>query len=447
MKFFSWLGLVLAAGLLSTSAQSSESVPAPAVVNGYLTAVLRSSCTSAPRPPPPIGEIAVGPGYVIMTVADGDPLDYQHAQTIVTDAIFESLMPLYCGLPRGGCVTSRVQWNLVTYDAAGNPKISGSPTSGPGPHYCAVTNGYITAVIRGESAVVPSPPPVGQVAVGVDSVIMTLADADPLDLGAAQSLATDAVFEALMKRYCALPRGAGNGLVSARAQWTVATYDVDGNLHLSGCAPSGCEFHECLVSKGFITAVLRCGSAPASPPPVGGIAVGPDYVIMTVADGDPLDYETARRFATDAVFESLMPFYCALAESSAGGCATNRGVQWNLMTYDAGGNWKVSGSPTSGSAYHYFSSCSLTRQELIENILVWVNVDVAAGILSRGNGHRLSGSLDAALRQLARGNTRKALDSVQGFLIEVNAMVAAGRLPAAAAQPLLDGAQAVVAQF
>jgi len=27
-------------------------------------------------------------------------------------------MPLYCALPDVGCVTSRVQWNLMTYDAS-----------------------------------------------------------------------------------------------------------------------------------------------------------------------------------------------------------------------------------------------------------------------------------------------------------------------------------------
>ncbi|HXI54336.1 MAG TPA: hypothetical protein VNH84_22640 [Candidatus Saccharimonadales bacterium] len=64
---------------------------------------------------------------------------------------------------------------------------------------------------------------------------------------------------------------------------------------------------------------------------------------MTVADGDPLDYRTAQRFGTDAVFESLMPLYCALAQHSTTGCLTNR-VQWNLMTYDAGGSPKMSAS-------------------------------------------------------------------------------------------------------
>jgi hypothetical protein len=357
-------------------------------------------------------------------------------------------MPLYCRIPRGGCNASPVQWNILTYDAGGNLKMSGCPASGCGFHYCAVTNGYITAVIRGQAAVLPPPPPVGQVAVGADSVIMTIADADPLDFGAAQRLATDAVFESLMRRYCALPRGIGSGYVSGRARWDVATYDTDGNVMLSNCAASGCDFHECVVSKGFITAVLRsdCTDAPTPPPPAGGIVVGPDYVIMTVADGDPFDRQTAQQFATDAVFQSLMSLYCPLAENPGKGCVTNR-VQWNLLTYDAGGNPKVSSSPASGPGYHYFGPCSLTVQERIENLTVWVNVDVAAGILSLHDGQRLTTRLNAALRQLAHGKSQNAINQVARFLNEVEALVKSERLPRATAQPLIDGALAIIAQL
>jgi hypothetical protein len=332
---------------------------------GFITAVLRSECTSAPTPPPPVGKTVVGPDYVIMTVASGDPLDYQSAQLVVTDAVFESLMPLYCGLshPARSCVTNRVQWNLVTYDAGGRPRISGSPLSGAGFHYCRVTNGYLVAVVGGESASLPSPPPVGQVAVGADSVIMTLADGDPTNLEIARRIATDAVFESLMRRYCALPRGMGHGEASGRAQWKVATYDASGSLELSACAASGCAPHECVVSRGYITAVLRseCNSAPSRPPPVGETAVGPGYVIMTVADGDPLDYEAAQELVTDAMFESLMPLYCGLTVTDPNTCPTNR-VQWNLMTYDAGGNPKISGGPASGPGFHY---CRVTNGYLV----------------------------------------------------------------------------------
>src|SRR5436190_216648 len=68
-----------------------------AVDHGYVTAVLRSE--NPPTVPPPVGETVVGTDFVIMTVADGDPMDWQFAEAVVTDAVFQSLMPFYCALP------------------------------------------------------------------------------------------------------------------------------------------------------------------------------------------------------------------------------------------------------------------------------------------------------------------------------------------------------------
>jgi hypothetical protein len=106
---------------------------ASAVTNGYITAVLRSECTSDPTPPPPVGATNIGPDYVILTVADADPRNWSLAQELVTDEVFESIMPLYCALPENsgiGCVSDSVQWNIVTYDTNGNPVASGCAASG-----------------------------------------------------------------------------------------------------------------------------------------------------------------------------------------------------------------------------------------------------------------------------------------------------------------------------
>jgi hypothetical protein len=205
-------------------------------------------------------------------------------------------------------------------------------------------------MVRGSGATLPAPPPVGQVAIGSDAVIMTIADGDASNLANAQSLATDAVFESLMQRYCALPRGTGPGEAGGEPQWQVAIYDPDGSPRFSGCAASGCAVHPCRVSRGYIAAVLRsdCTASPV-PPPVGQTRVGTDYVIRTIADGDPMDYSAAQQIVTDTIFQSLMPLYCGLPKV---GCVTNR-VQWNLMTYDAGGNPRISGGPVSGFGYHY----------------------------------------------------------------------------------------------
>ncbi len=124
-------------GTSVTSAPVNITVnPSPAATHGYITAVLRSECTDSPTPPPPVGGTRVGSDYVIMTVADADPTDWTNAQRLVTDAIFESLMPQYCALPKTGCVTDSVQWNIITYGTNGNPITSGCAASGCQLHSC-----------------------------------------------------------------------------------------------------------------------------------------------------------------------------------------------------------------------------------------------------------------------------------------------------------------------
>ena len=84
----------------------------------------------------------MGTNFVIRTVADADPLDFSNAQQVVTDTIFQSLMPLYCALPKdaANCVSDTVQWNIITYDVNGHPLISGCAASGCEYHSCTGAN-------------------------------------------------------------------------------------------------------------------------------------------------------------------------------------------------------------------------------------------------------------------------------------------------------------------
>src|SRR5207249_4264425 len=138
--------------------------------------------------PPAVGQTVVGPDYVMMTVAEGDPLDFSRSEERRVGKECGSLMPKYCGLSRTtstGCETNRVQWNVMTYDATGNPKISGCAASGCKYHTCDFTNvpqGCYVALLRSECSSLPlSPPAVGQTVVGPDYVMMTVAEGDPLD--------------------------------------------------------------------------------------------------------------------------------------------------------------------------------------------------------------------------------------------------------------------------
>ncbi|HEU0038192.1 MAG TPA: hypothetical protein VFR76_02855, partial [Verrucomicrobiae bacterium] len=122
-------------------------------------------------------------------------------------------------------------------------------------------------------------------------------------------------------------------------------------------------------------------------------------------------------------------------------------VQWNLETYDAGGNPRVSGCAASGCHFHYFGRCSLTPLERIQGLVTWVNVDEAAGILDNGNGSSLTAKLTSALTNAASGNVQAAVNNVKAFHKKVEALVKTGRLPKAAAQFLISEAEAVIRDF
>ena len=145
----------------STNSISVTLTVTPFVIPGYICAVLRSECINSPPPPRQVGAVASGPDYVIIMAGYGDPGNWQNAQQIATDAVFESLMPLYCALPENsgvGCVTSQVQWNIITYDTNGNPLISGCAASGCGYHDCG---GSGTATPWPSLAIAPSTNSIG----------------------------------------------------------------------------------------------------------------------------------------------------------------------------------------------------------------------------------------------------------------------------------------------
>lgn len=69
---------------------------------------------------------------------------------------------------------------------------------------------------------------------------------------------------------------------------------------------------------------------------------------------------------------------------------------------------------------------------------------VAAGTLSRGNGNALTSKLDAAQRQLQRGNTRAGANQLQAFINQVEALRRSGRIPASAADQLIADARRIL---
>ncbi len=311
----------------------------PAATNGYITAVLRSECASSPTPPPPIGALRVGTNYVIMTVADADPQDWQNAQQVATDGVFSSLMPLYCTLPMtaSNCVTRSVQWNIITYDVNGNPVISGGPASGAQYHSCAgFESGPPIILVQPSDRWVNS----GQTA----TFRVDVSGAAPL------------YYQWMFNETTVLDGATNSTLVlpDARTNQT-GTYMViiSNTLGTTNSRAATLTVNPgAAATNGYITAVLRsgCANAPTPPPPVGTIRVGTNYVMVTVADADPANWQTAQRVATDEIFSFLMPLYCALPRTGSN-CITGQ-VQWNIITYDVNGNPRISGCAASGCQSH-----------------------------------------------------------------------------------------------
>jgi hypothetical protein len=309
------------------------------VTNGYITAVLRSECANAPSPPPPVGTTRVGTNYVIMTVADADPASLQNAQQLATDAIFTSLMPLYCDLPitASNCITRRVQWNIITYDVNGIPVISGCAASGCQYRSCA---GF------------ESGPP----------LILSQPSDQSVNSGQTATFSVDVsgvaplYYQWMFDETNVLAGATNSTLVLPNAGTNQAgTYQAIIYNSLGGTNSRAATLivnPGPAATNGYITAVLRteCGNAPKPPPPVGTIRVGTNYVIMTLADANPRDWTNALQLATDGAFSSLMPFYCTLPITPHS-CLT-RQVQWSIITYDVNGNVVISGCAASGCQYH-----------------------------------------------------------------------------------------------
>jgi hypothetical protein len=309
------------------------------VTNGYITAVLRSECANSPTPPPPVGSTVVGSNYVIMTVADASPTNFAQAQQLVTDAVFESLMPQYCNLAKttNNCVTDSVQWNIITYDTNGQPMISGCAVSGCQSHSCAGSE---------------SGPP----------LILDQPSNQSVNSGQSATFSVDASgtaplsYQWLFDGTNVLAGATNSTLVLPNAQtnqagsYLVLVYNALGNTNSQ---PASLTVNPGpAVTNGYLTAVLRgeYANAPTPPPPVGCAAVGSNYIIMTVADGNPSDFQQAQAVVTDAIFASLMPLYCALPETT-NNCVTPS-VQWNIITYDAHGHPVISGCAASGCQSH-----------------------------------------------------------------------------------------------
>jgi len=76
-----------------------------------------------------------------------------------------------------------------------------------------------------------------------------------------------------------------------------------------------------------------------------------------------------------------------------------------------------------------------------------VDALVAAGALTHGQGNALESKLDAARRDLARGDLQKARDDLNAFIKQVEGLVKNGRLTPEQGNALIEEARAILGQI
>jgi hypothetical protein len=127
---------------------------------------------------------------------------------------------------------------------------------------------------------------------------------------------------------------------------------------------------------------------------------------------------------------------------------------------DAAGNTYVTGKtmetnlPTTPGAFQ------LTRQgeedafvvkfgepspvEITENLITDIETLVAMDVLNQGQGNALTAKLRAAIKKMEQGNVNTAINQLQAFINQVNALINGGTLTPAEGQPLLDAANNII---
>jgi hypothetical protein len=69
---------------------------------------------------------------------------------------------------------------------------------------------------------------------------------------------------------------------------------------------------------------------------------------------------------------------------------------------------------------------------------------VAQGVLNGGQGNSLTSKLDAAVRQIDRGNASAAINQLGAFINQVNALIRSGRLSPGEGQGLIGAADKII---
>lgn len=204
-------------------------------------------------------------------------------------------------------------------------------------------------------------------------------------------------------------------------------------------------------------------------------------VTLTVSDGSLTNTAT-----TSATIANVAPTVSAIAGATlqpgqsytAGGSFTDPGADSWVASVDYGDGSGTQPLSLSGNAFtlgHTYASSgtfvvtvivadddgdagtshasvvvqdvALTPEEQIAAVSRLVQDLQSSGVLSPPNSNSLGSSLDGALSKLEGGDVAGAINNLQNFVKKVEGLVKTGRLSQSDAQPMLDAANALIAQL
>jgi hypothetical protein len=87
----------------------------------------------------------------------------------------------------------------------------------------------------------------------------------------------------------------------------------------------------------------------------------------------------------------------------------------------------------------------LTPRQGIEGLIEEVSDLVTGGVLNSGQGNALIAKLEAAIRQLDRGNVATAINQLESFVNQVSTLISSSVVPPDKGQLLIDTANGILA--
>jgi hypothetical protein len=117
-------------------------------------------------------------------------------------------------------------------------------------------------------------------------------------------------------------------------------------------------------------------------------------------------------------------------------------------TYSEGGDYEVSGQVTDkdgGSSDVYQVTVTvISYQAGAAGLIQLVQSLLSSGVLGDGNANSLISKLEGAIQQLDQGNLGSAVNKLEAFINEVEALVVSGKLTSGQGQPLIDAANGII---